>query len=164
VNKKILIIGIGNDFRCDDRIGLYVCDLIRDAISGNPMVKNVDIAKLSGEGTELMDKWNGYDSVIIADASQHKGNPGKITRLDVSSTGLTPDYFHYSTHSFSLAEAVELSRNLARLPRNLVIYAIEGMNFSTGRDLTMEVELAGLKTARNIIREAEMEILSGPEK
>lgn len=159
MNKKILIIGIGSDFRCDDRIGLYICDLIMDAISGNPMVKKIDVMKMSGEGTELMDKWQGYETVIIADASQYKGSPGRIARLDVTQTGLTSDFFHYSTHSFSLAEAVELSRNLGRLPQNLIVYAIEGVNFQTGREITLEVEISGVKTARSIIREAEMMIL-----
>ena len=153
MKTKILVIGIGNEYRSDDRAGKFTCDLVEDAIKGSPLEHMIDIRKLSGEGAELMENWKGYQNVYIIDAAQFVSSPGKLTRIDSSETPLRSDYFHYSTHSFSLAEAAELARHIGMLPENLVIYAIEGRNFSSGTDMTYEVEISCIKTARMILEE-----------
>ena len=51
-------------------------------------------------------------------------------------------FFHYSTHAFSVAEAVELARSLDQLPPRLIVYGIEGENFAAGMGLTSSVEQA----------------------
>lgn len=151
--KRILVAGIGNGFRSDDRAGLLVCDHIYDAIVNTPLDALIDIKKLSGEGVELMQEWEGYDLIFLADASRSFGSTGRITRIDATNTPLQQDYFNYSSHNFSLAEAVELSRQLGSLPKRLIIYAIEGKNFSQGIDLTDEVEFSCSNTARKILEE-----------
>lgn len=151
--KSILVAGIGNSFRCDDRAGLLVSDFISDAINGTPFEALIDVKKLSGEGAELMQEWAGYDCVFIADASRSFGNPGLLTRIDAANTSLKQDYFHYSSHNFSLAEAVELARQLGNLPPKLIVYAIEGKNFSFGVNVTFDVEVSCMDAARKIVNE-----------
>jgi len=153
LKKKILIAGIGNSFRSDDKAGLLVCDLVSDALTGTPFNSLLDIKKLSGEGAELIDQWEGYETVYIADASQVSGNPGKVTRIDASTTPLQSDYFHYSSHNFSLAEAVELARHINKLPAKLVVFAVEGVNFGYGVELSFEVQVSCMNIARNILNE-----------
>ncbi len=51
-------------------------------------------------------------------------------------------FFHYSTHAFSVAEAVELARALDQLPSRLILYGIEGRDFSAGERLSPEVGAA----------------------
>jgi hydrogenase maturation protease len=145
--KRVLIIGIGNEFRCDDSVGLKIADkLIENSV-------NAEIFKLSGEGTELMEKWKGYSAVIIIDAVRSGSEPGKIFRLDAGKNKINSDFFNYSTHSFSLAEAVELSRNLDTLPDSLVIYGIEGDNFQHGVQLSKEVSEASAEVIKMINEE-----------
>lgn len=151
--KSILVAGIGNSFRCDDRAGLLVSDFIRDAINYTPFEALIDVKKLSGEGAELIQAWEGYDCVYLVDASQSFGNPGKLTRIDTRKSPLKQDYFHYSSHNFSLAEAVELSRELGNLPHKLIVYAIEGFNFGSGQNVTFEVEISCMDAARKILHE-----------
>jgi len=151
--KSILVAGIGNSFRCDDRAGLLVIDFISDAINYTPFEALIDVKKLSGEGAELIQEWEGYDQVYLVDASQSFGSPGKLTRIDTQTSPLKQDYFHYSSHNFSLAEAVELSRQLGDLPKKLIVYAIEGINFSSGINITYEVEISCMDAARKILDE-----------
>ena len=158
--KNILVAGIGNSFRCDDRAGLLVVDFINDAIKYTPFDALVELKKLSGEGVELNHEWEGYKSVYLVDASQSFGTPGKLTRIDARISPLKQDYFHYSSHNFSLAEAVELSRQLGSMPDKLVVYAIEGINFGAGLNVTFEVEISCMETARKILDE----IIYIPEK
>lgn len=158
--KSILVAGIGNSFRCDDRAGLLVSEFISDAINYTPFEALIDVKKLSGEGAELIQEWEGYDCVYLADASQAFGSPGKLTRIDTRESPLKQDYFHYSSHNFSLAEAVELSRQLGTIPKKLIVFAIEGLNFSFGMNVTFEVELSCMAVARKILDE----IIYIPEK
>ena len=50
-----------------------------------------------------------------------------------------------STHVFGVGEAIELARVLEQLPPILIVYAIEGENFSTGIGLTSKVERSSTK-------------------
>ena len=59
-------------------------------------------------------------------------------------------FFHYSTHAFSVAEAIEMARALGQLPRRLVVYGIEGKNFESGISLSPEIETAAEETAHRV--------------
>ena len=50
--------------------------------------------------------------------------------------------FPCSTHTFGVAEAIELGRILEQLPPYLIVYGIEGKQFNTGCDLSTEVAQA----------------------
>lgn len=145
--NKPLIIGIGNEFRSDDSIGL----VIAERLSSKKI--NADILLLSGEGTELMEKWKGYNTVIAADAVRSGSETGKIFRLNAGINKISSDFFNYSTHSFSLAEAVELSRNLGTLPENFIIFGIEGENFTMGGEISPEVKNSSEKVIEMIEEE-----------
>ncbi|MGA8805322.1 MAG: hypothetical protein WB866_11580, partial [Solirubrobacterales bacterium] len=50
------------------------------------------------------------------------------------------ELFRSSTHALGVADAVELARELDRLPARLAVYGIEGENFEAGEGLTPAVE------------------------
>lgn len=134
---RIRIIAVGNPLRGDDAAGMAVADELRSR-----RLHGIDIVNATGEGAELMDVWADSDSVIIVDAARSGRKPGTIVRLDARSDKIPSDFFHYSTHAFSVAEAVELSRAIGELPQRLVIYGIEGAAFEAGRPLSPGVEAA----------------------
>ena len=70
-----------------------------------------------------------------------------------SQQNLPKSFFNYSTHAFSVAEAIELARVLDRLPPGLIVYAVEGKNFGTGASLSAEVERATEKICQKITAE-----------
>ena len=94
----------------------------------------------SGDYTALIEAWKGADFVIAIDAAYSGGAPGSIHRFDAESQPIPSRFFHYSTHAFSIAEAVELARALNQLPAKLVVYGIEGKTFDAGAGLSLEVE------------------------
>ncbi|MFH0907977.1 MAG: hydrogenase maturation protease [bacterium] len=142
-HDKIIVIGVGNAFRTDDGVGIAVARaLMRCAPPRVPVIE------ATGEGTTLMDAWKGYESVILIDAARSGSVPGTVFRLDPHEQTIPSRFFHYSTHVFSVAEAVEMARTLASLPPRFVLYAIEGGNFDHGTELTPKVrEAAGRVTA-----------------
>ncbi len=131
---SIKIIGVGNEWRGDDGAGVAVARALREkALPG------VIVLEATGEGAALMAAWQGADVVILVDAVRSGAGPGKIHRFDARDEHLPTDFFHYSTHAFSVAEAVELARVLNRLPPRLIVYGIEGKTYEAGAGLSPEV-------------------------
>jgi|SRR5664280_2503905 len=133
----IVIIGVGNEYRSDDRAGIAVARRLRALFP-----TGVTILEESGEGAALMQAWQGAAWVMLVDAVRSGASPGTIHRLDARAAPLPMGFFHYSTHAFSVAEAVELARSLDELPAYLVVYGIEGANFAAGVELSQAVEQA----------------------
>lgn len=61
--------------------------------------------------------------------------------------------FTVSTHTFGVAEAIELGRVLGRLPASLVIYGIEAGRFDQGAEPQPAVLAAVERVAQEILRE-----------
>ena len=111
---------------------------------------DVRILEESGEGAALMDTWQGADFVILIDAVHSGAKPGTIYRIDAHAEEIPRNFFHYSTHAFSVSEAVELARALGQLPQRLLVYGIEAKNFESGIGLSPEIETAAEETARRV--------------
>ena len=139
---RILVIGVGNEYRSDDAVGLIVARHLRKL-----SLENVTIIEESGEGANLMDSWKGADTVILIDAASSGASPGTIHRIDARAQRIPRGLFRYSTHAFSVGEAVELARAMDRLPPRMFLYGIEGASFDEGMMLSRVVE----KSARRVI-------------
>ena len=94
----------------------------------------------SGEGTGLINLWENHERVLIIDAMRSNQPPGTIRLINANRQQIPTDLFHYSSHQFGLAQAVELAKTLNRLPTRLWILGIEGANFDYGEQLTPTVE------------------------
>ena len=118
------VIGIGNLERCDDSAGLLVAKRLREM--------NVDAVDFSGEALSLMDFWEGFERVILVDAVVTGQPAGTIVLWDASGHRVPRDAFRFSTHTFGVADAVELAHMLEKTPPELLIYGIEGRHFHPG--------------------------------
>ncbi|HUI11615.1 MAG TPA: hydrogenase maturation protease [Bacteroidota bacterium] len=126
-----LLIGVGNEFRNDDALGILVAREIR-----RRHIPGVAVVERSGEGTALMDTWGGAALIIIVDAIFPAKSPGEIHRLDAVQEEIPRGFFHYSSHTFGVAEAVAMARQLGSLPQKLILYGIEGKEFGEGVGLS----------------------------
>jgi hydrogenase maturation protease len=134
-DAHILVIGVGNEYRSDDAAGLVVARRLRRLSLGN-----VTVIEASGEGTDLMESWKGADTVIIVDAASSGAKPGTIHRIDARAQRIPTGLLRYSTHAFSVGEAVELARAMNRLPPRMVVFGIEGERFDEGTVLSRAVQ------------------------
>ncbi len=127
----MLVIGVGNDYRSDDAIGLLVARALAEQnLSG------VSVVESTGEGTGLMELFSRDDVVILIDAIVSGARPSTIQRFDAHLHPLSTHFFLHSSHAFSVAEAIELARELKRLPKCLIVYGIEGEVFDYGAELS----------------------------
>lgn len=145
MSDKTLIIGIGNAFRSDDGVGPFVAEAL--ATKGQRAVVH------AGDGAGLMDLFEEHEAIALVDATKSDAAPGTLITLDAVAERLPADLFHYSTHRFGLAEAVETARALGTLPRSLTVYGIEGQEFGAGTDLSEPVSKAAEKLIARLVRE-----------
>jgi hydrogenase maturation protease len=144
--QPVLIIGIGNEYRSDDAVGLVVARALQAR-----KLPHVSILEATGEGTALLEAWKGAEHVILVDAVTSHAPAGTIHQLDAQTGPLSPDLFALSTHALGVAEAIELARVLGNLPSRLVIYGIEGKRYVAGVGLSPEVERAAQEALESIV-------------
>ncbi len=115
-----LVIGLGNEHRGDDRLGLDVVRALRGRLAGSAR-----LVEGPGDLTDLLALWSDEDRVIVVDAVRSGRPPGTVYRVEVADGALPSRLRTTSTHGFSLADAVALGRSLGRFPRSLTIFGIE---------------------------------------
>ena len=133
-----LVIGVGNEHRGDDAAGIEVARRLR----GSRATEVTDCSS-------LLDRWEGEDAVIVVDAMRSGRPVGTVIEIDGLSQAFPIKAFP-STHSFGLAEAIELGRILGKLPERLTVYGIEASAIHPGDAMTPEVEAAVTDVAGRI--------------
>ncbi len=147
-DKKTLLIGVGNAFRGDDAVGIYVAQQLasRD-------LSEVVVEVQSGEGAALIERWRSHRRVFLIDAVTPGESPGQILRIEAHNDPITTELFHTSSHAFGVLEAIELSRALDTLPEELIVYGIEGSCFEEGAKLSEKIVAAANLVVEQILRD-----------
>jgi len=146
--RLLSLIGIGNRLRRDDAAGLEVVRRLR--LAHPPGVRLIEE---EGEPASLIDAWSSVDEALVIDCISSGAVPGKLHRFDVTEAPLPAQVFSASTHAMGLPEAVELARELGRLPGRLIVYGIEGESFETGEGLSYPVQKTVEKLVMELYRE-----------
>ena len=120
VDERPLLVGVGNRDRGDDGVGPLVVDAINESLSST-----VDTLVAEGDLSDLAMRWSGRDRVVVVDAMVSGRAPGSVSVLDGLVDSVPTEESLLSSHGVGLAEAIELSRLLGRLPRSLTIIAVE---------------------------------------
>jgi hydrogenase maturation protease len=135
-----IVIGVGNQSRGDDGVGLEVARRVRSRGS----------FQIPTGSYELMDVWEGADDVIVVDAARSGSLAGTVHRFDAHDESLPGGILSTSTHSIGVADAIEMARALGRLPERIVVYGIEVSDVTPGAALTASVEQAVEAVVREI--------------
>jgi hydrogenase maturation protease len=143
-----LIIGVGNPQRGDDGVGHFIAGKLKQR-----RLPKSRVQVHWGDGISLMETWENAQTVILLDAVRSGAPPGKIFHFDAIRQSIPRGFFNCSTHSFSVAEAVELAKTLKKLPPRLLIYGIEGQRFNAGIGLSSEVEIAAERVIERLTRD-----------
>ena len=145
----LALIGVGNRFRRDDGAGLEVAARLR---AMRP--PGVRVLEEEGEPASLLEAWEGVTEALVVDGVQSGAAPGTLHRFEATKEPLPAELFRPSTHALGVADAVELARELDRLPNRLAVYGIEGESFETGQGLTPPVAA----TVDRLVRELHDEL------
>jgi hydrogenase maturation protease len=149
VEKRVLVIGVGNEFRSDDGLGICIARELRHRVP-----EDVEVREESGEGTSLMQAWEGFSHVAIIDAVSSGAQSGVVHQYNAITEKVPKRIFNSSSHQFGVAEAIAMAGHLQRLPRTLLLYGIEGESFEPGIGLSEPV----VKSVPDLLRKIENEI------
>ena len=151
-NPRLKIIGVGNEWRGDDAVGLLVARRLKE-----DQLPQVEDAECRGTLTAVREAWKDAAGVIVVDAVVSGGPPGTIHRFDAHGGGVPVELSRSpSSHGWGVAEALALGKVFQELPPFLVFYGIEGQNFGPGQEVSQEVEAAIPEAVRRIRREIQM--------
>ena len=130
-----IVIGIGNDFRRDDGVGLAVADQIAER-----NLPHVRVVSGISEPTTLLEAWSGTAHAVVVDAATSANRaPGRIRRWTGRELESTPVV---SSHALGLAQTCALGKALARMPEELVVFTIDVADTNHGIGLTPAVAAA----------------------
>lgn len=137
--QRVVVIGVGNEYRRDDGVGPAVMARLRVLQAGDAQLTGVRLASSDGEPSRMIDLWTGTHLAVVVDAIRDPRMPaGERYELDINAvTGAV--HRTASSHTVGLGETVELARALGRLPRRLVVLAVVGHDFGFGIGLTDDV-------------------------
>ncbi|MBI4851672.1 MAG: hydrogenase maturation protease [Acidobacteria bacterium] len=131
--ENTVVIGIGNDHRGDDAFGLLTVRNIKKIISNK-----VCCYEHSSDATGLISLWQKEKVVFLIDAIYSKDPCGTIYCLDLKKEILPNEWF-YSTHSFNIAQVIELAQILDQMPKKILLYGVVGKNFEIGEKISPKV-------------------------
>ncbi len=142
------IIGIGNEFRSDDAVGILIARKLKE------FYPDYDIIESDGNGIDLLSIFQEYDKVIIIDAAvaEKSEDVGQVREIKVAQETNFSDIKIFSSHSFSLLEAIKMGKRLSILPKELILYLILSQNFSFGQEISEKVKKALEKILDIIIK------------
>lgn len=130
--NKPLLIGLGNQFRGDDAIGPIVADHLKLRFADE-----MEMFICNGNTIEIIDLWNGRDSVFVIDALYSGQKPyGFVHRLFPLIEEIPSLSCSSSTHVVDIIQAIELAKALSSVPKHLVFYGIEAYHFAQERTMS----------------------------
>ena len=137
---RVVVFGLGNEFRRDDGAGLAVVELLRAR-----SLPEVSLLTGQGEPGALLAGWAGAALAIVVDAVVASPPvPGRLHRLVAGRDGTTPVSWppSASSHGLGLAEAIGLGAVLGRLPGRLILHGVEAADLALGAGLSPAVAAA----------------------
>jgi hydrogenase maturation protease len=142
------VIGVGNDMRGDDGVGLVVARKLAGHVDAG-----VRVIECEGEPVSLLAAWEGCTRALVVDATRSGAAPGVIRRIAAHEGPLPAALSGSSTHLLGIADAIELARALGRLPERTIVYGIEGETFAAGDGLSEPVAAAVDRVVAAVQRE-----------
>jgi hydrogenase maturation protease len=159
MNKKIIIIGLGNPILGDDGVGCRVIEKFQQGFSPPQWTisenNRIDIDNLSVGGIGLMENLVGYDCAIIVDAIQtNSQSQGSVVSFSMNDLENIPTMHSGSSHDMNFTTAIKMGREMGlKLPKEIIILGIEARPVYDFSDrLSKEVEQA-IPTAEKKIYE-----------
>ncbi len=154
MTTSTVVIGVGNEFRRDDGIGLAVLELLQAEVPAS-----VRLVASDGEPSRLIEEWTGADLAVVVDALPPEAGPdagselaGEVRSIVLDEIAAAPPATA-SSHGLGLGEAIGLGRALDRMPRRLVIHAVRAADCGYGTGLTPAVAAVAGTVAAAVLAE-----------
>ncbi len=176
--RRVVVIGVGNEFRRDDGVGPEVLSQLGGAVPAT-----VRLVASDGEPARMIEAWTGADLAVVVDALQVSAGrpatgqaatgqaatgqaatgqaatgqaggpaPGRTYRLVIDEVTAEPATA-VSSHGLGLGDAIGLARALDLMPARLIVHAVEVTDCGYGVGLTPAVAAAAATVTSAVLRD-----------
>lgn len=147
---RTLVVGLGSPHG-DDRGGWQVVEALRQSVA--VVETNLEIITLS-DPSQLWGRLEGWQRLIVIDASRAGRAPGTIVRLDCSrDRGVLEPEPGQSSHGLGLRAILDLAHALGSLPAEVIVFAIEAGSCLPGEEISPAVAAALPVVRETVVRE-----------
>jgi hydrogenase maturation protease len=150
---KTLVLGVGNEIRGDDGVGIHVARRVAELLPGG-WDGRVEVAEACTGGFDLVDYLRGYDRAVVADAIQTRdGVAGTVYTFSAEALRVTAHLGH--SHGVNLAGALDVLGALGLgAPNPVTVVAVEAAELNEfTEEMTPEVAGAVEEAAAAVIAE-----------
>jgi hydrogenase maturation protease len=152
---RVVVIGVGNEFRRDDGIGPEVVSRLRGQAPAS-----VRLVVSDGDPTRMIEAWTGAALAVVVDAVLADAPaPGRLHRIVVDRAADAGDH-PVSSHGLSLGDSIALARALDRMPERLIVHAVEAADVGHGTSLTPAVAAAADALTAAVLRDLQAAAVS----
>ncbi len=146
--RRVVVIGVGNEYRRDDGIGPEVLAGLRGRVAAS-----VRLVLSDGDPARMIEAWAGASIVVVVDAVRADPPvPGRLHRI-VLGRADAPQAGQVSSHGLGLGAAIGLARALGRMPDRLIVHAVEAADFGYGIGLTPAIAAAAEALISAVLRD-----------
>ncbi|EKD27430.1 MAG: hydrogenase maturation protease [uncultured bacterium] len=145
--KKVVIIGLGNPLLADDSVGLWAVDELTSILKDRE--SNISFSKNYSGGIDLIYEFQGFKKAILIDSILTENpQPGKVHELNMDFLNNIANSRIVDSHGVNLSTVIATAKKCNyEMPEDIVIYAIEGLDFTNFcEEPSLEVK-EGLKEA-----------------
>jgi hydrogenase maturation protease len=163
--RRVVVIGVGNEFRRDDGIGPEVVSRLRGQAPAG-----VRLLVSDGDPTRMIEAWTGASLAVVVDAvvadpppTSPSSFPGRLYRIVVdraADAGAHP----VSSHGLSLGQSIALARALDRMPERLIVHAVEAADVRQGVGLSPAVAGAAEALTAAVLEDLAADCGPGPDR
>ena len=161
--RRVVVIGVGNEFRRDDGIGPEVVSRLRGQAP-----EGVRLLVSDGDPTRMIEAWTGASLAVVVDAvladsppASLSPFPGRLHRIVVDRAADASTH-PVSSHGLGLGESVALARALGRMPERLIVHAVEAADVRQGVGLSPAVAAAADALTAAVLEDLPADCGPGP--
>ncbi|HJX30351.1 MAG TPA: hydrogenase maturation protease [Thermodesulfobacteriota bacterium] len=139
---RVVILGVGNRLRCDDRAGIAFIAQLKEKWCSNTSPENFETKRILVEAGEFPEDWFirildlKPEVVIVVDAVDIQADPGSVAILGAEDL---PESLCFSTHRLPLKSLLKLWEENGS---KTMIIAIQPENLDFGEWLSPRVEMS----------------------
>ena len=146
---SVCILGVGNEFRCDDGLGLRVVEVLRSW----SLPSGVEVAAAPQDPVRLLDLMASYDAAVFVDAAEMGEEQGAI-RVLRDTAQWQEVTLPATVHGLGLQHVVALAALQGTGPRDVRLVAVQARRVDVGNELSPAVAARLGDIARIALEEA----------
>lgn len=136
MNKRRLIIGLGNILLKDEGVGVKCVEYLK----GKPLDEDVKLVDGATLGFDLLEEIEGFEKVVIVDAVDMGKEPGFVASFRAEEVLSLPGSKKFSLHEIGLAEVLQVGSQIGYDFSRATIVGIQPREILRGENLSPEVE------------------------